>query len=81
MNCAKIYVKKGNESRATPSSYDKFTDKENTLIYEDAPQGAFSITLEAKHFGCSYTIHAVSSIAKISRIKRGTFTDKTMEVN
>lgn len=36
MNCAKIFIKKGNESRATPSSYDKMTDKENSLIIEDA---------------------------------------------
>jgi len=36
MNCAKIFIKKGNNARATASAYDKMTDTESSLILEDA---------------------------------------------
>lgn len=37
--------------------------------------------MEAKHFGCSYTIQAMSSVARIGKIKRGVFSDKILQVN
>lgn len=80
MNCAKIFVKKGNETRASPSSYDKMAD-DNSLIFEDADEGPYAIAIESKHFGCSYSIQAVSSVAKLQKIKRGIFSDKTLETN
>lgn len=57
------------------------TDKESSLIFDDAEQGPYSIALEAKHTGCSYTIQALSSIVKIAKIKRGVLSDKTIQVN
>ena len=35
--------------------------------------------MESKHFGCSYTIQAVSSVAKLQKIRKGIFSDKTLQ--
>jgi hypothetical protein len=54
---------------------------ENSLIFEDADKGPYAIAIESKHFGCSYSIQAVSSVAKLQKIKKGIFTDKTLQTN
>ena len=55
--------------------------EDNSLIYEDADEGPYAIAVEAKMFGCSYTIQAVSSIAKIQKLRRGIFSDKILQTN
>lgn len=78
-NCLDIYLRKGSE-RATGNYNEKHSKAANTLMYEDAALGTYSITIEANE-NCPYTITASSGKNKIRKIKKGTFADINLAMN
>lgn len=56
-------MKKGIEVRATGSDYDK-KSQTGTLMYENAEEGNYAITLEATE-ECHYTIDITTSSRKL----------------